>query len=57
VHEELIGATGMRRRRVSRKRAFATGVLMGHEDARLDAALAAAIDAYAELAKVKRFWA
>jgi CHAD domain-containing protein len=57
VHEELIGATGMRRRRVSRKRAFATGVLMGHEDARLDAALAAAIGAYAELAKVKRFWA
>ena len=57
VHEELIGATGMRRRRVSRKRAFATGVLMGHEDARVDAALAAAIDAYAELAKVKRFWA
>jgi inorganic triphosphatase YgiF len=57
VHEELIGATGMRRRRVSRKRAFATGVLMGHEDARLDAALAAAIDAYAELATVKRFWA
>jgi triphosphatase len=57
VHEELIGAAGMRRRRVSRKRAFATGVLMGHEDARLDAALAAAIDAYAELAKVKRFWA
>jgi len=57
VHEELIGATGMRRRRVSRKRAFATGVLMGYEDARLDAALAAAIDAYAELAKVKRFWA
>jgi len=57
VHEELIGAAGMRRRRVSRKRAFATGVLMGHEDARLDAALAAAIGAYAELAKVKRFWA
>jgi triphosphatase len=57
VHEELLGATGMRRRRVSRKRAFATGVLMGHEDARVDAALAAAIDAYAELAKVKRFWA
>ena len=57
VHEELIGATGMRRRRVSRKRAFAAGVLMGHEDARLDAALAAAVGAYADLGKVKRFWA
>jgi triphosphatase len=57
VHEEIISATGMRRRRASRKRAFATGVLMGHEDARLDAALAAAIDAYADLSRVKRFWA
>ena len=45
----------MRRRRASRKCAFATGVLMGHEDARLDAALAAAIDAYADLSRVKRF--
>jgi triphosphatase len=57
VHEELISATGMRRRRAGRKRAFAAGVLMGHEDARLDAALAAAVGAYADLAKVKRFWA
>jgi hypothetical protein len=30
---------------------------MGHEDARVDAAMAAAIGAYADLAKVKRFWA
>ncbi len=57
VHEEIISATGMRRWRASRKRAFATGVLMGHEDARVDAALAAAIDAYADLSRVKRFWA
>ena len=56
VHEALIGATGMRRRRASRKRAFAAGVLVGHEDARLDATLAAAIDAYADLAKIKPFW-
>jgi CHAD domain-containing protein len=57
VHEDLISAAGMRRRRASRKRVFAAGLLMGHEDARLDAALAAAIDAYADMAKVKRFWA
>jgi triphosphatase len=56
VHEDMITALGVRRRPASRKRAFAAGVLAGHEDARLDAAMAAAVDAYAELAKVKRFW-
>jgi triphosphatase len=56
VHEELITAMGVRRRRTSRKRAFAAGLLTGREDARLDAAMAAATAAYAEWAKVKRFW-
>jgi triphosphatase len=56
VHEDLITALGVRRRPASRKRAFAAGVLAGHEDARLDTAMAAATAAYAELAKVKRFW-
>ena len=56
VHEELITAMGVRRRRSSRKRAFAAGLLTGREDARLDAAMAAATAAYAEWAKVKPFW-
>jgi len=56
VHEDLISAMGVRHRRASRKRAFAAGVLTGREDARLDAAMAAAIDAYDELAKLKPFW-
>jgi len=33
----------------SRRRAFAAGVLAGHEDARLDVAIGAALDAYSEL--------
>ena len=57
VHGELIAAMGVRRRRASRKRVFAAGLLMGHEDARIDAAMTAAIGAYADLAKVRRFWA
>jgi triphosphatase len=56
VHEELIAAIAIRRRRSSRKRAFAAGLLTGREDARLDAAMAAATAAHAELAKVKPFW-
>ncbi len=56
VHEGLMTAMGARRRRGSRKRAFAAGLLTGREDARCDAAMAAAIEAYAELAKVKPFW-
>jgi inorganic triphosphatase YgiF len=57
VHEEVMTAMGVRRRRVSRKRAFAAGLLTGREDARIDAAMAAATEAYAKLARVKRFWA
>jgi len=57
VHEQLIATMGVRRRRSSRKRAFAAGLLTGREDARLDTAMAAAVQAHAELAKVKPFWA
>jgi hypothetical protein len=39
----------------SRKR-VRSRLLMGHEDAPIDASMAAAIGAYADLAKVKRFW-
>lgn len=57
VHEELITAMAERHRRSGRKRAFAAGLLAGREDARLDRAMAAAAEAYAEVAKVKPFWA
>ena len=56
VHEELIAAIGFGRRRSSRRRAFAAGLLTGREDARVDAATAAATEAYAELTEVKPFW-
>jgi inorganic triphosphatase YgiF len=57
VHEKLITAMAERNRHSGRKRVFAAGVLAGHEDARLDRAMAAATKAYAELAKIKPFWA
>jgi CHAD domain-containing protein len=56
VHEDLITAMRRGRRRSSPKRAFAAGLLTGREDARLDAALAAAVDACGGVAKVKPFW-
>jgi CHAD domain-containing protein len=56
VHEQRMEALGLHERRASRKRAFAAGVLTGHEDARADAAMAAAKKAYAELVESKRFW-
>ena len=56
VHEDLITAMRRGRRRSNPKRAFAAGLLTGREDARLDTALAAAVDAYAGIAKVKPFW-
>ena len=40
----------------SRKR-VRSNLLMGHEDAPADAAMAAAIGNYADMAKVKQFWA
>jgi inorganic triphosphatase YgiF len=57
VNEELITAIGVRHWRSSRKRVFAAGLLTGREDACLDAAMTAATDAYAVLARVKHFWA
>jgi triphosphatase len=57
VHEQLIATIGVRHGHSSRKRAFAAGLLTGREEARLDTAMAAATAAYAELAKVKPFWA
>jgi CHAD domain-containing protein len=58
VYEDRIRAVAndTRRRRGSRKRAFAAGVLTGGEDARLDAALESAIEAHAALARMKPFW-
>jgi inorganic triphosphatase YgiF len=56
VHEDLITAMRRGRRQSSPKRAFAAGLLTGREDARLDAALAAAVDACGGVAKVKPFW-
>src|SRR5262249_55369768 len=44
------------RRRGTRKRAFAAGLLTGHEDARLDAVMENATHAHAALAKIKPFW-
>jgi hypothetical protein len=43
-------------RRANAKRAFAAGLLTGREDAGLDAAVAAAVKGYAELARIKPFW-
>jgi triphosphatase len=55
MHEELMTAMGVRRR-TSRKRAFAAGLLTGREDARIDAAMAAATQAYAKLARIEPYW-
>jgi CHAD domain-containing protein len=56
VDETIITEIGIRRQRSDTKRAFATGLLTGREDARLDAAMAAATEAYGDLVKVKPFW-
>jgi triphosphatase len=56
VHEKRIAAMGVRRRRSNPNRVFAAGLLTGREDARMDAAMTAATEAYADLAKVKPFW-
>jgi triphosphatase len=56
VHEKRIAAMGVRRRRSNPSRVFAAGLLTGREDARVDAAMATATDAYADLATVKPFW-
>ena len=56
VHEKRIAALGIGRRRSNPNRVFAAGLLTGRENARAEAALAAAADAYDDLAKVKLFW-
>jgi hypothetical protein len=56
VHEQRIAAMGVRRRRSNASRAFAAGLLTGREDARIEAAMTAATEAYADLTKVKPFW-
>jgi triphosphatase len=56
VHESIISAAGIRHRPISRKRAFAAGLLTGREDARIDAAMAAAEAALGRFAKAKRYW-
>jgi inorganic triphosphatase YgiF len=56
VDKDLVTAMGIRRRRPSATRAFAAGLLTGREDASIDAIMAAASEAYAELLKVKPFW-
>jgi hypothetical protein len=52
VRERLIGAMGADRRRTGGDGAFAAGLLSGREDARVDAAMAAASKALSRFAKV-----
>jgi inorganic triphosphatase YgiF len=56
VHEKHIAAMSVDHRRSNPSRAFAAGLLTGREDARADAAITAANEAYVDLAKIKRFW-
>jgi triphosphatase len=56
VHKERIAAMSTRRRRSNPSRVFVAGLLAGREDARTESAMRVAIDAYADLTKVKLFW-
>jgi inorganic triphosphatase YgiF len=57
VHEKRItAAIGVRRRQPNPSRVFAAGLLTGREDARKEATMKAATEAYSDLAKVKPFW-
>jgi inorganic triphosphatase YgiF len=56
VHEERISAMGIHDRRSHPSRMFAAGLLTGREDARIEPAMTAAMNAYADLVKVKPFW-
>ena len=55
VDKERLGAIGVRHGSKP-NRACAAGLLSEREDARVEAAMAVATEAYAELAKVKPFW-
>src|SRR6516164_5906694 len=56
VHQKRIAAIGIRRQRSNPNRAFAAGLLTGLEDARIEAAMTVATEAYTDFAKVKPFW-
>jgi triphosphatase len=56
VHEKRIAAMGIPQQRSNASRAFAAGLLTGLEDARIEAAMSVATEAYADLGKVKPFW-
>ena len=56
VHEKHIAAMSVHHRRSNPSRAFAAGLLTGREDARIEAAITAANEAYVDLTKIKRFW-
>jgi hypothetical protein len=58
VHEKRIAAMAIPRQRPrsTPTRAFAAGLLTGREDARIETAMAAATEAYADLSKIKPFW-
>jgi hypothetical protein len=56
VHKKRIAAMSVQHRRSNPNRVFAAGLLTGREDARIEAALTTANEAYADLARVKRFW-
>jgi triphosphatase len=56
VREGMISAAGMRHRPISRKRAFAAGLLTGLEDARVDTVMAAAEEALSRFGKSKPYW-
>jgi triphosphatase len=56
VHEKTIAAMSTHHHRSDPSRVFAAGLLTGREDARLEAAITAAKEGYADFARVKRFW-
>jgi inorganic triphosphatase YgiF len=56
VHEKRMAAMAAPRRHPKPSEAFAAGLLGGREDARIEAALASAKGARADLAKIRTFW-
>ena len=56
VHEKHIAAIGIPRQRSNPSRAFAAGLLTGLENARIEATMTVATEAYAGFGKVKPFW-
>jgi CHAD domain-containing protein len=56
VDASILARAGVRRPRVSKRRAFAAGRMTGREDAQIKAAMAEALKGHERLAKAKRFW-